>query len=61
MTDAQRQCGDCSLCCKVLGIPELNKPKDEWCPNFAAGIGSVVTTTPGTGTAMISSWIFRCA
>jgi len=29
--------------------------------NFAAGIGSVVTTTPGTGTAMISSWIFRCA
>jgi hypothetical protein len=39
MTDAQRQCGDCSLCCKVLGIPELNKPKDEWCPNFAAGIG----------------------
>jgi len=39
MTDGSRQCGDCSLCCKLLGIPELNKPKDEWCPNFAAGIG----------------------
>jgi hypothetical protein len=39
VTDAPRQCGDCSLCCKVLGIPELDKPKDSWCPNFAAGAG----------------------
>ena len=39
MMESQRQCGDCSLCCKVLGIPELEKPKDSWCPNFAAGIG----------------------
>jgi len=23
----------------VLGIPELDKPKDSWCPNFAAGAG----------------------
>ena len=39
-TDAARQCGDCSLCCKVLGIPELNKPKDAWCPQLcAAGTG----------------------
>ena len=37
--ESQRQCGDCSLCCKVLGIPELEKPKDSWCPNFTAGIG----------------------
>jgi len=36
---SQRQCGDCSLCCKVLGIPELEKPKDVWCPNFSAGAG----------------------
>ena len=39
MSEAQRQCGDCSLCCKVLGIPELDKPKDSWCPNFLAGTG----------------------
>ena len=39
MTASQRQCADCSLCCKVLGIPELDKPKDCWCPNFAAGVG----------------------
>jgi hypothetical protein len=39
VTDGERQCGDCSLCCKVLGIPELGKPKDVWCPNFAPGAG----------------------
>ena len=39
MTDGPRQCGDCSLCCKVLGIPELDKAKDHWCPNFTAGTG----------------------
>ena len=39
MSEAARQCGDCSLCCKVLRIPELDKPKDQWCPNFSAGTG----------------------
>jgi hypothetical protein len=39
VTQTNRQCGDCSLCCKVLGIPELEKPKDSWCPNFLAGTG----------------------
>ena len=45
MAEAQRQCGDCSLCCKVLAIPELDKPKDQWCPNFAAGMGCTVYET----------------
>ena len=39
MPEEQRQCGDCSLCCKVMKIPELQKPKDEWCPNFVRGRG----------------------
>lgn len=39
VSDGKRQCGDCSLCCKVLGIPELEKPKDLWCANFATGTG----------------------
>lgn len=39
MSQTPRQCGDCSLCCKLLDIPELNKPKDVWCPNFRAGAG----------------------
>ena len=39
MNNALKRCGDCSLCCKVLAIPELEKPKDAWCSNFAAGTG----------------------
>jgi hypothetical protein len=26
-----RSCEDCALCCMVMGIRELNKPKDMWC------------------------------
>jgi hypothetical protein len=26
-----RQCGDCSLCCKVIAVTELNKHAGEWC------------------------------
>jgi len=29
----KRECGDCTLCCKLLAIPELGKRKDVWCPN----------------------------
>jgi hypothetical protein len=39
MAESPKQCGDCSLCCKVLRIAELNKPKDVWCPNFSRGCG----------------------
>lgn len=31
MSDPEKQCGECSLCCKVMGIPELRKPKDTSC------------------------------
>ena len=44
MGESPRQCGDCSLCCKVMRIPELDKPKDEWCPNFARGCGCRIYT-----------------
>ena len=37
-----KQCGDCSLCCKGLEIPELNKPRDCWCPNFVRGRGCAI-------------------
>jgi hypothetical protein len=37
-----KQCGTCSLCCKTMVIPELQKPKDSWCPNFARGCGCAI-------------------
>jgi hypothetical protein len=39
MTDVQssaprgRSCGTCALCCKLVGIAELNKPMGQWCPH----------------------------
>jgi Fe-S-cluster containining protein len=34
-----RECGDCSLCCKVPQIRQLNKPADHWCPHWVKDKG----------------------
>ena len=34
-----RECGDCSVCCEVLEIPAINKPKKTICPNVCDGGG----------------------
>jgi len=58
MTDNQKQCGDCSLCCKVLRIPELEKPKDHWCPNFAAGSGCrIYADRPASCRDFVCRWL----
>jgi len=58
VTDANKQCGDCSLCCKVLGIPELDKPKDAWCPNFLAGTGcGIYADRPPSCRNFVCRWL----
>ena len=37
-----RNCGTCSLCCKVYSIAELNKPAGQWCPHLARGPGCTI-------------------
>ncbi|MHC2439637.1 YkgJ family cysteine cluster protein [Bradyrhizobium sp. USDA 4451] len=39
MAAAGRQCGDCTLCCKVMAIEELAKPANAWCPHCKPGRG----------------------
>lgn len=34
-----RQCGDCTLCCKVMAIEQLGKPASAWCPHCKPGQG----------------------
>lgn len=34
-----RQCGDCTLCCKLMGVPELKKPAARWCELCDQGKG----------------------
>ncbi len=36
---APKACGQCSLCCKLLEIAELEKPMGVWCRHFVKGRG----------------------
>jgi hypothetical protein len=31
MTDIDRSCGTCNLCCKIVAVDDLNKPAHQWC------------------------------
>jgi hypothetical protein len=39
MTAPGRECGDCTLCCKVMAIEQLAKPASSWCPHCKPGHG----------------------
>ncbi len=39
-------CGSCTLCCKVLGIAEINKPRNTWCPHCDKVKGCRIYDTP---------------
>jgi hypothetical protein len=32
-----RACGTCTLCCKVVAVPELEKAAGEWCKHCRPG------------------------
>ena len=34
-----RECGECSLCCKLMGIATIDKPAGKWCPHCKADRG----------------------
>ncbi len=39
---ANRRCGDCTLCCKLMAIEALAKPVNSWCPHCAPGHGCAI-------------------
>lgn len=40
-----RACGTCTLCCKVVGVAELEKPAGEWCGHCRPGRGCGIHPT----------------
>jgi hypothetical protein len=32
-------CGTCTMCCKLMSVPELEKPTCAWCPRVEKGRG----------------------
>jgi hypothetical protein len=54
----EKQCGDCSLCCKIMAIPELNKPKDSWCPHVVMKRGcGIYESRPHSCRAFQCLWL----
>jgi hypothetical protein len=37
-----RKCGTCTLCCKLLTIPEFGNPSGQWCPHCIQGRGCAI-------------------
>ena len=37
-----RACDGCTMCCKLLGVPELDKPALAWCTHCDIGVGCTV-------------------
>jgi len=37
-----RECGTCTLCCKVMGIYALDKPRGRWCDHAMPGRGCAI-------------------
>lgn len=37
MTKPDPSCGDCTLCCKVMAVEEIEKPADQWCVHCLKG------------------------
>ena len=37
-----RECGECSLCCKVPSVDELKKPMGRWCEHARIGKGCAI-------------------
>src|ERR1700761_4584225 len=40
-----RSCDGCTLCCKVVGVQELAKPKGVWCSHCDIGTGCTIHET----------------
>lgn len=39
---AAKQCGDCTLCCKIMEIEQLAKPAGAWCRHCKPGRGCLI-------------------
>ncbi len=53
-----RECGACSLCCKLAAIEELNKPANAWCTHCKPGQGcSIYTERPTPCRDFACDWL----
>lgn len=57
--DNKRTCGECTLCCKTHGIPELNKPPKVYCPHCKINEGcKIYRRRPASCKHFTCLWLF---
>ncbi|HEX2591606.1 MAG TPA: hypothetical protein VHL34_08930 [Rhizomicrobium sp.] len=53
-----RSCGDCTLCCKVLRVADLDKPAGTWCEHCDTGKGCrIYADRPGSCRSFMCSYL----
>lgn len=53
-----KECGSCTMCCKLTEVPELQKPVNEWCPACEIGTGcNHYETRPQSCTSFSCDWL----
>ncbi len=54
-----RACGACTLCCKVMGIKALDKPRDVWCSHASRGGCSIYADRPEECRTFSCLWLLE--
>lgn len=53
-----KSCGDCGLCCKLIGVQALEKPQFTWCKAYRKGAGcTIYADRPDDCRAFICYWL----
>jgi hypothetical protein len=53
-----RSCGGCTLCCKVLAVPDIDKPGGLWCVHCKPGSGcGIYADRPGGCRTFLCGWL----
>jgi hypothetical protein len=58
MSSAPRECGECTLCCKLMTVVDLNKPAGTWCPHCTSRGGcGIYETRPQECRDFVCAWL----
>jgi len=53
-----RSCGGCTLCCKIMAVPEIDKQRGTWCPHCLRGKGcGIYAHRPDGCRAFLCGWL----
>lgn len=55
---AKRECGSCTLCCKVMSVPEIGKAENAWCVHcLPSGGCKIYQDRPGECRTFNCGWL----